>query len=360
MNWLTVIAFLGIWQALFLGSALLFKASKNSAPVFLAILLFIEAIGLAEQSLYFSQLIYNFPHFLGVSYPLAVLRPLLIFLFARSYFQELPVFRKVHLLHALPLLLYSLLFAPLIFSSAQDKIDYLNTTSGTVWSDNTQGIIFFLINNAIYAAYYWFTWKTIVRSKQALMLEKSSQPKWVRSLVVFFLLFYLFKLVLYLLNGMHLLASEQFGTIVMLISSFTIQVIAMFLLTKARWPAFTNVSAPSSKETGLLTQVLEVDKAFLDDELTVKKLSLLCGIPHERITELIRLSYRQSFKDTINQLRVAEAQRLIKDDLNGKAINLLGIALDSGFNNKVTFYRAFKKVTGLAPSDYVKKLESAS
>jgi AraC-like DNA-binding protein len=36
-----------------------------------------------------------------------------------------------------------------------------------------------------------------------------------------------------------------------------------------------------------------------------------------------------------------------------KTQTLLGIAYDSGFNSKATFNRAFKKVTGLSPKQWL-------
>ncbi|OEK01101.1 hypothetical protein BFP97_06080 [Roseivirga sp. 4D4] len=360
MDWLTLIVFFGVLQAAFLGTLLLFKSNKRHAPIFLALLLFIEAIGLNEQSLYYSGLIYNYPQILGVSYPLSVLRPLLIFGFAQAYFSGLPSLKKSHLLHLLPFAIYLLLFAPLIFSSNAEKITYLNDIKGGVWSDTTQGILFFLFNNLIYLCYYIKAWKLLKKLTPNIKLDKSSQSKWVAYLISFFLAFYLFKLLLYILNGFHLLSSVSFGTIVMLVSSFTVQLIAWFLLANAKWPSFNPVVPADSEEIERLITALETEKAFLDDEITIKKLALLSKIKQDRLTELIRLHYKDTFKETINKLRIKEAKSLIQNESKDKSIYLLGIALDSGFNNKVTFYRAFKKHEGVSPSEYVKGLKASS
>jgi AraC-like DNA-binding protein len=126
-----------------------------------------------------------------------------------------------------------------------------------------------------------------------------------------------------------------------------------------RWPNFKPEDIPSVKEIDLLTKVLNEEKAYLDDTLTLEKLSKSAGLTPDRVTNLFRVFYKKPFKETINSLRIEEAKRLIQE--NGpKQLNLLAIAMDSGFNNKVTFYRAFKKNEDCSPSEYVKNLFSPS
>lgn|GEM_PF-4498877 len=360
MDWLTLVVFFGVLQAVFLGTLLLFKSGQRRAPLFLAVLLFIEAISLTEQSFYYSGLIYNYPQILGFSYPLAILRPLLIFAFAKTYFLNLSGFNKKHIIHLLPFVVYLFLFVPLILSTHTEKIDYLHEVEqGSVWSESTQGIVFFIVNNIIYLFYYIKSWKLLKEQASKIKLDKGAQSQWVAHLITFFLIFYLFKLVLYSLNGFHLLSSISLGTIVMLVSSFTVQAIAWFLLANAKWPSFNPVVPAASQEIEKLIHVLETKKAFLDDEITIRKLAALMGMRQDRLTELIRLHYQDTFKEAINKLRISEAKSLIQNESKDKSIYLLGVALDSGFNNKVTFYRAFKKHEGVSPSEYVKVIRAS-
>jgi AraC-like DNA-binding protein len=61
----------------------------------------------------------------------------------------------------------------------------------------------------------------------------------------------------------------------------------------------------------------------------------------------------QAFSEVINQYRVAEFQRRAKLP-DAARLSLLGLALECGFNSKATFNRAFKKVVGLSPSEWIK------
>jgi YesN/AraC family two-component response regulator len=56
-----------------------------------------------------------------------------------------------------------------------------------------------------------------------------------------------------------------------------------------------------------------------------------------------------SFTDFINSYRVEAAKCALLSQENRKIIH---VAYDTGFNNKVSFNNAFKKFTGLSPSQF--------
>ena len=356
---LKVLIVFGIMQSLFLGLMLLSAKSKNQSLLFLALLLIVEAIGLGEQFLYQSRALFDVPSLLGISYPLLVWRPILIFFFTYSYFRRIRIpFNRKFLLHLILPLIYLILFLPLITSSAEEKLAYLNLMDGDVWSSTSGGILFFAINNLIHIGYYWFTFKILNSSKESVELSMSKHAKYIAHFIRFFLVFYLLKFGLFLLLGLKLIPLDLMGSVVMLISSFTVQVIAWFLLKNSNLPVFNPVDPIHSYELDKLKNALEVNQAYLIDDLSIRKLADMCALRADRVSELLRVEYKNSFKDIVNCYRVEEAKKLIKEDLRDHRVNLLAIAMDSGFNNKVTFYRAFKKNAGMAPSAYVRALKN--
>jgi AraC-like DNA-binding protein len=58
-----------------------------------------------------------------------------------------------------------------------------------------------------------------------------------------------------------------------------------------------------------------------------------------------------SFYDLINRYRVAKAQELLRSP-TAAHLNLLGVAMESGFKSKSVFNEVFKKNTGLTPSQF--------
>ncbi|GHT15952.1 hypothetical protein FACS189426_23840 [Bacteroidia bacterium] len=61
----------------------------------------------------------------------------------------------------------------------------------------------------------------------------------------------------------------------------------------------------------------------------------------------------KTFKTWLNEYRIKEAVRLLSDK-NNPNISIDTLAFDTGFNDRTTFYRVFKKTTGISPTDFKK------
>ena len=103
-----------------------------------------------------------------------------------------------------------------------------------------------------------------------------------------------------------------------------------------------------------LEKAIIEEKVFIENELSLTELSKKINIQPYQTSELISRIYSESFFDFINRHRIEE----IKSRLNNPAsesYSLLGIAMDCGFNSKSSFNTAFKKFTGITPSEYRKQ-----
>ncbi|MEQ8715427.1 MAG: AraC family transcriptional regulator [Cyclobacteriaceae bacterium] len=352
------IAGFGIAQSVLLGAFLLIKQGKIRPLRFMGILLLLEAYILAEQLLYLRDGLSDFPYLLGLSYPLAICRPVLVYFFAKAYFDRSATMSRHQWVHLLPFLVYVVLFAPLIFSAPETKLAYLNSVKGDIWTSSLSGILFFTMYNIIHGIYYYLTWGIISNVRNLLPLNANGQATLISNALLVYIGAYLIKVVLYVAIGTGHFSIDLFGNAVMVFSSFTIQLIAWFLMGNSRWPVFNPSKPPSEIDQSRLRDKIEHEKAYLDDGLTLNGLAHQLGMGSDRMGELFRMTYQDAFKETINRLRVIEAQRLIELHINDPRMNLLAIALSSGFNNKVTFYRAFKKFVGHSPSEFQNQLKS--
>jgi len=91
---------------------------------------------------------------------------------------------------------------------------------------------------------------------------------------------------------------------------------------------------------------------YLNPELTLSSLSESLNIHPNLLSRIINEGTDKNFSDFINEYRVATVIEKIKNPLY-KNITLLGIAHESGFNSKTSFYRTFKKITNKTPSEYL-------
>jgi AraC-like DNA-binding protein len=63
-----------------------------------------------------------------------------------------------------------------------------------------------------------------------------------------------------------------------------------------------------------------------------------------------------SFFEFINDFRITEVTNTLEDlHRQNKKINILEIAFASGFNNKVSFNKHFKKMKGRTPTAFIKE-----
>jgi AraC-like DNA-binding protein len=100
-----------------------------------------------------------------------------------------------------------------------------------------------------------------------------------------------------------------------------------------------------------LLKLMEQDKIFLQPNLNLKNLSQLLKIHPNHLSRLINQRFEMSFNDFINRHRIEEAKKLLLQK-DGEKRNILQIMLDTGFYSKSVFNTAFKKFTGMTPSEF--------
>lgn len=100
-----------------------------------------------------------------------------------------------------------------------------------------------------------------------------------------------------------------------------------------------------------LENYMSTHRPFTDPDLSLKGLSQLSKIPERTLSQVINEYRNQNFFDFINSYRINYTMELLKDNQNHKR-TMLDILFESGFNSKSTFNSAFKKLTGLTPSEY--------
>ncbi|MBS0449797.1 MAG: AraC family transcriptional regulator [Proteobacteria bacterium] len=114
-------------------------------------------------------------------------------------------------------------------------------------------------------------------------------------------------------------------------------------------------TAPDPAEDALAESLLRMmgdERAYRAEDLTVASLAARLGAPEYRLRRLInqRLGHR-NFNAFVNGFRLDDARTALADPAQ-RALPVLTIALEAGFQSIGPFNRAFKAATGLTPTEY--------
>ncbi|GEM_PF-7044217 len=92
-------------------------------------------------------------------------------------------------------------------------------------------------------------------------------------------------------------------------------------------------------------------KIYLTVDLTLEMLAEKTSIPANQLSQLFAKAYQANFNKIINRHRIKHAVELLNhQDKAYQTIDQIGI--QSGFNSRSSFYRAFKDSFNMTPSQY--------
>lgn len=105
-----------------------------------------------------------------------------------------------------------------------------------------------------------------------------------------------------------------------------------------------------------IRQALEEEKAFLDQNLTAKKLADHLQTNTSYLTKAIKQHYNKNYSSLLKEYRIAEVLKAIELKKH-ELYTIETLANQAGFKSKSVFFNAFKEQTGVTPSFYIKQIE---
>jgi AraC-like DNA-binding protein len=107
----------------------------------------------------------------------------------------------------------------------------------------------------------------------------------------------------------------------------------------------------------VVSRLLLEKKPFLQQRYSLKDLSEDTQIPLHQLSAYINKYCGKNFNDFINEYRVYYCkEKILNQECRSKKLE--AVAEESGFNNRNTFAIAFKKVTGVNPSEFLKSVKA--
>ncbi|HCS49436.1 MAG TPA: hypothetical protein DIW61_14765 [Candidatus Aminicenantes bacterium] len=385
---MNLINILGAAQGLFLAAILSFRKANSTANRVLAAALVAFSLGILSTVFYATGGYLKFPHFIGLTFSFPFLYGPIIYLYARIVFAGGRGFRRTYWLHFLPFFLVVLYQTPFFFESGGDKIRFFLSLG--------QRFDLSIINQLKIAhgfAYVFLTIRLIRRRvgelKNAFSNVERINLSWLRNIAVIVTLVWGSAALLHLLEAFAGLRKE-IDDLISGVTSLSIYALGYLGLRQKGifWPSSLaapgperdvqpcvhddRVAAEKTKyaKSGLtreraqevlrsLLTLMDKENPYADDQLTIQDLAEALAVSPHHLSEIINTHLGKNFYDFVNDYRVEEVKRRLADP-RSRAVTLLAIALDSGFNSKSSFNSVFKKNTGLTPSEYRKRLKSTS
>ena len=286
--------------------------------------------------------------------------------------QSLPL--SIHLLNQLILLIGPLLFfyskllvgrtltradywhlAPFVIISAWTTLGGLLVTSQPYASEIQSGITIFKNLHLIF--YPWLILSLVYKADQHV---PGTVRSWLLQIVVLFCLFTLSFASYYVMVWSQVLRVE-YDYMVSFAMSLVIYYIGYFGYQRSNIfaPAKTKEKYQRSSLTEYALEILyqkvtahlKSSKSYLQNDLKLADLAREIGVSSHQLSQIINQKSKANFHDFINKFRIEDAKTLMKDP-DFRSAKIIHIAYDCGFNNKASFNTAFKKFTGVSPSQY--------
>jgi ligand-binding sensor domain-containing protein/AraC-like DNA-binding protein len=142
------------------------------------------------------------------------------------------------------------------------------------------------------------------------------------------------------------------GLITMIITSFFYVRRRKYIQQQTEKYKTVIIPADTAESTiSKIRQLMEVEKIYLDRDLTLAVLARHLHIHSNQLSRIINEQFELNFNDYINKYRIQEARQiLVAPENRDKTIQ--EILYESGFYSKSVFNTAFKKITGQTPTHY--------
>ena len=102
-----------------------------------------------------------------------------------------------------------------------------------------------------------------------------------------------------------------------------------------------------------ILQLLEKEECWLQPDFTIEKAAKQLGTNSSYLSYVVNHHLGKSFSTLLNEYRVRRACLLMENPANA-TYTMDYLAMQAGFSNRVTLLRQFKRMVGMAPSEYWK------
>ncbi len=335
------------------------STSLKLSRYFLAVSLFGLTQHLFTYLLFTTQLIKQWPHMLGIGYPLLFLAGPCFYMFVKSYGETDFRLRRIDILHLLPFLVMLVLFIPRYSASVEEKrmiIQYyfdILPNGSVAFSDWLQASLHLILLFVYAIASLFIVYKR--DKKNSMLLKRFGMLLAILAFI---------EMVLqtgFLLKGAsaittEILLSGCMSITILLLGYWIVDIKQVLPVLEGRKYKTSPLSEARSQQIQQqITAFFDQESAYLNPNLKIADLAHTINIPSHHISQVLSEKMSSNFYEIVNQYRINKAKEMLQSEALQK-ISVQAIGQECGFSNKTSFYRAFKKITGMTPIQYIEKV----
>jgi AraC-like DNA-binding protein len=345
-----VLYVLAIGQGLFLAGALLAAREKapRTANRLLAALLLLSSAIIGHAWLALHDLVGSYPHSIGAIWTLGLATGPFLYLYFGSLLFDRPLDRRA-LRHFLPFVLATLALLPFYLQPGEAKL---------AWAMDRPHLLLAIAAPAKLAVFLAYA-----AACQRLMRKAGQGPlvTGLHRLMLVWLAGGLLSVAALAVEFFELplpLSSDAIGAIALLCFVYGTAALAMRLPlgykpqaepARERYADKKLPEADRVRHLAALTAAMEEAHAYRDGELKLEQLAGQVAMTAHELSQLINDACGVNFQDYLNRYRVEDLKAALHADAGA---SILDLALAAGFNSKSALNRAFKKHTGMTPSEF--------
>ena len=101
-----------------------------------------------------------------------------------------------------------------------------------------------------------------------------------------------------------------------------------------------------------LSALMGEQDLYKNSDMKLSDISVKIGVSSHKLSQFLNDNLGKSFATFLNEYRIEEAKKLLKEN---HKITFENIGFEAGFSSKSNFYTTFKKVVGQTPAQYQKQ-----
>lgn len=341
------------------------KRIDNSARFLLSGFILIHSTFILNLCFNITNIQYIFPHSYLMSTGFSFLYgPLLYFYLKRTTTHY--KFKRKDLIHLLPTLLFLIYILPIYLMSAQDKLNLMlgRSADGQIATDSAYLQLIVVLKLASLVIYGFYSHKLYLASKRTQQLPKSTSL-WQRNIYAIHLTYVVSYAIYGLVISNEIASGFLYHSQIICMSAMVLflgfssnlqpdvlsGIISLknHLYFKYEKSGLTHSLSKELKEN--LLNLFDIEKIYRENDINLESLAKRLNTTRHNASQIINEHFNMNFHEFINKYRIQEAKFILESDYK-KSLHIIDIAYEVGFNNKVTFNKAFKKETHLTPSQY--------